>query len=177
MSVSNILTDCGYLIGLGCSDARVRLYDSPTGSILFTCSCIDSISGHSPLPVSIAFPSIISEQSAESPITTLPKHRFSVLYTNGQLREWKITIKQSNNVNNSDGSDHTTSPPVPTKSIIGVGLNKWLVKFWRTMSEEISRSLGVFHSVDYIEPNKWLLASNRFLVVLVSHKVGVHLYS
>ncbi|XP_018648498.1 hypothetical protein Smp_152740 [Schistosoma mansoni] len=169
MSVSNILTDCGYLIGLGCSDARVRLYDSPTGSILFTCSCIDSVSGHSPLPVSIAFPNI-SEQSAESPITTLSKHRFSVLYTNGQLREWKITIKQSNNVNNSDESDHPTSPPVTTKNIIDVGLNKWLVKFWRTMGEEISRSLGVFHSVNYIEPNKWLLASNRFLVVLVSHK-------
>ncbi|CAH8452505.1 unnamed protein product [Schistosoma turkestanicum] len=166
MSVSNVITECGSLIGLGCSDARVRLYDSSTGSTLFTCSCIDSVSGHSPLPVAIAFSNIISEQSS----TELSKHRFSVLYTNSQLREWKITIKHSNNVDNSGESDHTVIPVVPTKCIISVKLNKWLVKFWRTMGDEISRSLGVFHSLDYIGPKSWLLASNRFLVILTPHK-------
>nr|CAX73286.1 Cirhin [Schistosoma japonicum] len=172
MSISNVLTELGYLIALGCSDARVRLYDSLAGSTLFICPCIDSVSGHSPLPVSIAFPTVIDDEqiSAEIQASTVSKHSFSVLYTNSQLREWRITIKRSDNVNNSGESDHTTTYAVPTKNIISVGLNKWLIKFWRTMGDEIAHSLGVFHSVDYFGSDKWLLASDRFLVMLVPYK-------
>ncbi|CAH8437823.1 unnamed protein product [Heterobilharzia americana] len=163
MSVSNLVTEVGYLIALGCSDGRVRLYDSPTGSIIFTCSCVNSITGHSPLPVSIVFPSVIEQQSD----TIISKLNFSVLYTNSQLREWSVSLQQPNNTNESTGSGNTTYPPAVH---INVELNKWLVKFWRTMGNEISRNLGVFHSVDYIGSSKWLLASDRYLVIIIAHK-------
>ncbi|CAH8832483.1 unnamed protein product [Trichobilharzia szidati] len=170
ISISKFATEIGYLVALGCSDGRVRLYDSLTGSVIFICSCVDSVSGHSPLPVSIVFPSINEQHSVTDNQTALmSKLKFSVLYTNSQLREWTITIKQTENTTESADSDHSSVPALSTRQI-NVELNKWLVKFWRTMGNEISRNLGVFHSVDYIGSNKWMLASDRYLIILVSHK-------
>ncbi|VDQ01929.1 unnamed protein product [Trichobilharzia regenti] len=170
ISISKFAMDLGYLVALGCSDGRVRLYDSLTGSVIFICSCVDSVSGHSPLPVSIVFPSINEQQSVTE--NQVSRMKFSVLYTNSQLREWTITIKQTDNSTESADSDHSSVPPALSTRHINVELNKWLVKLWRTMGNEISRNLGVFHSVDYIGSNKWMLASDRYLIILVPHKVS-----
>ncbi|KAF5395083.1 U3 small nucleolar RNA-associated protein 4, partial [Paragonimus heterotremus] len=152
LSISKTKKHIGFVIGLCCSDGRFRLWSSQTGQPLFTCPCLPSASGLPPLPVCGTFSNVPNK-----PLNV------SILYTNSQLSEWQLDIIPKRNDAVSDGE---IASPIRLEA----KLNMWLSKLWLKMEHEVRTLLGVFHSVSYVGLNRWLLASDCFLLLLIRDK-------
>ncbi|KAA3678781.1 uncharacterized protein DEA37_0013582 [Paragonimus westermani] len=152
LSISKITKHIGFLIGLCCSDGRFRIWSSQTGQSLFTCPCLPSASGLPPLPVCGTFSGLPNKSL-----------NVSILYTNSQLSEWQLVIIPERN-------DTAYGEKVAPAARLDAKLNMWLSKLWSKMEHEIRTILGVFHSVSYVGPNRWLLASDCYLLLLIRNK-------
>ncbi|CAL8082512.1 unnamed protein product [Calicophoron daubneyi] len=162
LSMSRVPGPLGHMVAVGCSDGRVRLYTVSDGKHLFTCPCVQSISGHPALPITVVFANEPSDRVTDEKMSGV---RFSVLYTSGQVTEWILTFVEppESDINQSVGM---TSDQIPLGFRIIPKMNQWLTTFWRKMGNEISCTLGVFHSLDYLSKNKWLIGSDRYLAIL-----------
>ncbi|TGZ75789.1 hypothetical protein CRM22_000188 [Opisthorchis felineus] len=156
LSVSKAVGTGVAVAAIGCSDGRVRLYSTVTGQQLLTCPCVASFSGHSPLPACLAFSVPRSDELD-----------LSILYTNSQLSEWHLSLSK---LNCSDDASCAGPNRELAKSVMSATFNMWLSDFWNKMEEEVHSNLGLFHSLAYVDSDSWLLASDRYLVLLTRDK-------
>ncbi|CAH8564015.1 unnamed protein product [Dicrocoelium dendriticum] len=145
-------TLCGFLLGLGCSDGRVHLYSAENGRLLFKTPRVPSPTGHFPLPVALAF-------YHRSHL----RFHVSILYTNSQLSEWSIILSASD-----DDQVYRAAEDVPVQ--VDAAPNIWLSSLWSVLGSEISTTLGIIHSMAYVDENTWLLASDRYLALLIRNE-------
>lgn len=144
---------------------------------MYTCPRLESAHGSSPapLPVSISFFAGGEEEGeAKDGVDSgdagvVPRRlRMSVLYTNSQVAEWTFSsVDDAYRL-----ADQWSLLSLRAKS------SHWLLKFWRAMGDEVLDTLGVFHSHAYIPTKRaWLLASDRYMVILTHGGVSRRLSS
>ncbi|OON17236.1 WD domain, G-beta repeat protein [Opisthorchis viverrini] len=156
LSVSKSVGTGVAVVAIGCSDGRVRLYSTASGQQLLTCPCVASSSGYSPLPACLAFS---VPRSGELDL--------SILYTNSQLSEWHLSLSK---LNCPDDASCAVPNRDLDRSAMSATFNMWLSDFWNKMEEEVHSNLGLFHSLAYVDSDNWLLASDRYLVLLTRNK-------